>query len=335
MKKKMCSLTLGAALLLALGLSGCKSSNGLTPVTLNEVAHSIFYAPMYVAIEAGYFEAEGLDVQLVNGAGADNVMTALIAGEADIGFMGPESTIYVYQEGAANYAVNFAQLTQRAGNFLVSRTPVSDFKWTDLKNTTVVGGRAGGMPQMIFEYILKLNGINPKTDLEIIQNINFGVTAEAFANGTGEYTVEFEPHATALELSGKGYVIASLGVDSGYVPYTCFSALGSYIDKNPGIIQAFTNALQQGQNYVNSHTPEEIATAIHPQFPETDFETLKTIVQRYHDQDTWKTDTIFTEEAFALLQDILAQAGELKATVDYNTLVTTTFSEKALETVTK
>ncbi len=329
MLKKICALFSVLAMTVGL-LAGCqKSDGGLTKVNLTEVAHSIFYAPMYVAIEKGYFADEGIDINLVNGNGADKVMTALVAGEADIGFMGPEATIYVYQEGSENYAVNFAQLTQRAGNFLVGREQDADFKWDDLKGKTVIGGRAGGMPQMIFEYILAMNNIDPATDLDIIQNIDFGVTAEAFSSGTGEYTVEFEPFATSLEQSGNGYVIASLGVDSGYVPYTCFSALGSYMEKNPEIIQGFTNAIQKGLNYVAGHTPEEIAKVIQPQFKETDFEALKTIVQRYYEQDTWKTDTILTEDAFNLLQDILDNAGQLKQPVDYATLVNTTFAEKA------
>lgn len=317
---------------LCLTLAGCgQSSSGLTPVTLNEVAHSIFYAPMYVAIEQGYFEEEGLDIKLVNGAGADNVMTALISGDADIGFMGPEATVYVYNQGSQNYAVNFAQLTQRAGNFLVTRSPEKDFMWQNLKGTTVLGGRAGGMPQMIFEYVLKLHNIDPQTDLTIIQNIDFGLTAEAFASGTADYTVEFEPFATSLEKEEKGYVIASLGEDSGYVPYTCFSALESYIQENPEIIQSFTNAIQKGLDYVNSHTPTEIAEIIQPQFSETDMDSLVTIIDRYAAQDTWKENCIFTEEAFTLLQNILEQAGELTNRVDYQTLIDPTFAEKAAQ----
>ncbi|HIT06628.1 MAG TPA: ABC transporter substrate-binding protein [Candidatus Scybalocola faecipullorum] len=284
---------------------------------------------MYAAIENGYFEDEGIDLTLVNSNGADKVMTALISGEADIGFMGPEATVYTFNQGASDYAVNFAQLTQRAGNFLVARTPVNDFQWTDLKGTTVLGGRAGGMPQMIFEYILQQHGIDPETDLEIIQNIDFGVTAEAFAGGTADYTVEFEPFASSLELSGNGYVIASLGVDSGYVPYTCFSALKSYMDENPEIIQKFTNAIQKGLDYVNSHTPEEISKVIQPQFEETDALTLQTIVERYYGQDTWKENTIMTEDAFNLLLDILDNAGELSQRAAYEDLVTTTFAEEA------
>ena len=331
MTKKFCAFLCVLALFASV-LSGCaKDDSGLTKVTLNEVAHSIFYAPMYVAIEKGYFEEEGIDLTLVNGNGADNVMTALIAGEADIGFMGSEASIYVYQEGSQNYAVNFAQLTQRAGNFLVGREPDDDFTWEDLKGTTVLGGRAGGMPQMIFEYILKQNGIDPQKDLTIIQNIDFGVTAEAFASGTADYTVEFEPFATSLEQSGNGYVLASLGVDSGYVPYTCFCALESYMEDHPDVIQGFTNAIQKGINYVAGHTPEEIAQVIAPQFAESDFDALVTIVERYYEQDTWKTDVIFTEEAFNLLQDILDEAGELSQRVDYDVLVNTEFAQKAKE----
>lgn len=185
----------------------------------------------------------------------------------------------------------------------------------------------GGMPQMVFEYILKMNDIDPKNDLTIIQNIDFGVTAEAFVSGTGDYTVEFEPHATGIEKEGVGTVIASLGVDSGYVPYTCFSATRSYIEAHPETVQSFTRAIQKGLDYVNSHSSEEIAEVIQPQFAETDFDTLQTIVERYHQQDTWKSDTLFTEEAFELLQNILDEAGVLEKRVDYNVLVTTEFSK--------
>ena len=327
MRKKWLLPVLALAVL-AFALTGCgKQSSGLKKVRLQEVAHSIFYAPMYVALEEGYFEEEGLDVELKNGNGADKVMTAMIAGEADIGFMGPEATIYVYNEGNENYGVNFAQLTQRAGNFLVGRGADPDFKWSDLKGKTVIGGRAGGMPQMVFEYILKMNGLDPKKDVNIIQNIDFGVTAEAFVGGTGDYTVEFEPHATGVEKDGSGAVIASLGVDSGYVPYTCFSALESSMNEHPDVIQSFVKGIQKGLDYVNSHSSEEIAKIIQPQFEETDFDTLKTIVERYHSQDTWKKDTVFTEEAFELLQNILEEAGVLEKRVDYDDLVTTRFSK--------
>jgi len=311
---------------------GCKKDEGtLKDVTLNEVAHSIFYAPQYVAIENGYFEEEGINLKLVTGFGADKVMTALISGEAQIGFMGSESSIYAYNEGNSDYAVNFAQLTQRAGNFLVSRKPIDNFSWDMLKETTILGGRAGGMPEMVLEYILKNNGIDISTDLEIVQNIDFGLTGGAFAGGQGDFTVEFEPHATALEKEGTGYVVASLGVDSGYVPYTAYSAKKSYINKNPEIIQGFTNALQRGMEYVNSHSSEDIAKVIAPQFPDTDADTIAVIVERYKSQDTWKNDLVFSKESFTLLQDILYEAGVIKEYAPYSDLVDTGFAQKALK----
>ncbi len=335
--KKIC-LTFGMVLFLCASLlAGCtkggnnKDEETGTKVTLNEVAHSIFYAPMYVAIEKGYFEEEGIDLTLVTGFGADKTMTAVLTGEAEIGFMGSESSVYTYLGGTDDYVVTFAQLTQRAGNFLVSREPVEDFAWSMLKGKEVLGGRAGGMPQMVFEYILKKNNIDPKADLSIDQSIDFGSTAAAFSGGQGEFTVEFEPHATALELKGDGYVVASLGEDSGYVPYTAFSARKSYIEENPQVIQGFTNALQKGMDYVLSHTPEEIAEVIKPQFEETEDEALVAIIKRYYEQDTWKDNLIFEEESFTLLLDILEDAGELEQRVPYEDLVTTEFAVKAAE----
>ena len=302
----------------------------LTPVTLNEVAHSIFYAPMYVAIEKGYFEEEGINLNLVTGFGADKTMTAVISGTADIGFMGSEASIYAYNEGANDYVVNFAQLTQRAGNFLVAREEIPDFHWTDLKDKKVLGGRKGGMPEMVFEYILRNHNIDPATDLEIDQSIDFGSTAAAFTGDmSADFTVEFEPSATALEKEGKGYVVASLGVDSGYVPYTSYSAKTSFLNENPQIIQSFTNALQKGMDYVQNHSPEEIAQVISPQFPETDMDTLTTIVNRYYEQDTWKENLVFEKDSFELLQDILESAGELEKRVDYEQLITTEFAKSA------
>ena len=318
---------------LPLGVFAAKKDEAkLAKVTLNEVAHSIFYAPQYVAIEEGYFKDEGLDMTLITGFGADKTMTAVISGEADIGFMGAEASIYAYQEGATDPVVNFAQLTQRAGNFLVAREEMPDFKWEDLKDKKVLGGRKGGMPEMVFEYILRKNELDPKKDLTIDQSIDFGSTAAAFTGDTSaDFTVEFEPSATALEKEGAGYVVASLGVDSGYVPYTSYSAKTSYMEKNPEIIQKFTNALQKGMEYVQSHTPEEIAEVIAPQFAETDLDTVTAIVKRYYDQDTWKSNLIFEKESFELLEDILEDAGELNEHVSYEDLVTTEYAAKAAE----
>lgn len=309
-----------------------KEEEKLGKVTLNEVAHSVFYAPQYVAIEKGYFAEEGLDLTLVTGFGADKTMTAVISGEADIGFMGAEASVYAYQEGATDPVVNFAQLTQRAGNFLVAREAMPDFKWEDLKGEKVLGGRKGGMPEMVFEYILKKNSIDPQKDLIIDQSIDFGSTAAAFTgDDSAAYTVEFEPSATILEKEGAGYVVASLGEASGYVPYTSYSAKASYMKENPEIIQKFTDALQKGMDYVQSHTPEEIAEVIAPQFKETDLETITAIVKRYYDQDTWKENLIFEKDSFELLQDILEDAGELTDRAAYEDLVQTEYARKACE----
>lgn len=334
MKKKICYI-LGTSLLAIMILQGCgakgtdQSEAGKEKVVLNEVAHSIFYAPMYVAIENGYMEEEGIDLTLNTGFGADKTMTALLTGEADIGFMGAESSIYTYLEGASDYAVNFAQLTQRAGNFLVGREKVENFTWDMLKGKEVLGGRAGGMPEMVFEYILQKNGLDPQTDLTINQSIDFGSTAAAFSSNQGDYSVEFEPAATALEEKGDGYVIASLCVDSGYVPYTSFSCKKSYLEKNKDTLRAFTNAIQKGLNYVNSHSSEEIAKVIAPQFKETDSATTITIVKRYQDQETWKKDLVFSSDSFDLLQNILEQGGQLEKSVPYEDLVNTDLAQEA------
>ncbi|MCI5493330.1 MAG: ABC transporter substrate-binding protein [Lachnospiraceae bacterium] len=325
---------LGASMLLLFaGITACKkkTADPTTPVTLNEVAHSIFYAPMYVAMENGYFSEEGIDLTLVTGFGADKTMTAVVSGDADIGFMGTEASIYAYAEGAKDYVINFAQLTQRAGNFLVAREPNDSFDWNTLKDTDVLGGRAGGTPEMVFEYILKQKCIDPAKDLRIDQSIDFGSTAAAFSGGQGDYTIEFEPGATALEKEGAGYVVASLGVESGYLPYTAFSAKKSYMEKNPKVIEAFTKALQKGMEYTSKHTPAEIAAVIQPQFKDTDLETITTIVTRYYDQDTWKTDLILTKDSYELMTGILKDAGVLDTDVPYEKLVTTEYAKEALK----
>lgn len=333
--KKGIALGICCILLVAV-ITGCGSKTAettpadegtLTPVTLNEVAHSIFYAPMYVAIEEGYFEEQGIDLTLVTGFGADKTMTALLSEEADIGFMGPETTVYAYNQGTSDVVVNFAQLTQRAGNFLVAREAMPDFTWDDLKGTTVLGGRDGGMPEMVFEYVLKQKNIDPTTDLSIDKSIDFGSTAAAFSGGQADYTVEFEPSATALEKEGAGYVIASIGVESGYVPYTAFSAKQSYLEENPEVVKAFVTALAQGMEYVETHTATEVAQTIAPQFADTDVDTIATIIERYDSQDTWKTDLVFSQDGYELLLDILEDAGQLDKRPSYADLVTTEYTK--------
>lgn len=332
MRKKWISIIVLMLVLGTILLSSCSSDKNLTTVRLNEVVHSIFYAPQYVAIEKGFFKEEGLKIELTTGWGADKSMTALISGNADIAFMGPEASIYVKNEGKEDFVVNFAQLTQRAGNFLIGRGK-EDFDWDNVKGKTIIGGRPGGMPQMVLEYILKINGINPHEDVEILTNIDFTATAGSFISGTGDYTAEFEPSASKIENEGKGYVVASLGVESGLVPYTSYMAERSFIKANPELIQKFTNAIYKGQKWVEEHSPEEIAKVIKPQFNDTDIDLLTQIVKRYKSQGTWRKDPYFEKAGLDLLQNILDSAGELDARVKYEDLVTTEFAEEAIKNI--
>lgn len=318
-------------LLVVLAFSACQQTDNLQTVRLNEVVRSIFYAPQYVALQQGFFEEEGLKIELSTGWGADKTMTAILSDNADIGLLGAEATFYVYTEGKEDYVINFAQLTQRAGNFLVAREPIDNFTWDMVIGKTIVGGRPGGMPEMVLEYILKQNGITPFEDVTIINNIDYTATAGAFAGGTGDFTVEFEPAASTLELQGDFYVVASLGVDSGYLPYTTYAAKGSYIDKNPEVIQKFTNAIYKAQQWVDTHTAVEIAEVIQPYFEDTDIALLTKIVDRYKEQDTYKTTPLLEKDHYDLLQDVLESAGELSNPVDYDLLVTTKFAEEAVK----
>lgn len=333
MKKIISVLT---ASILCVGLiSGCSSSDNsqLEKVRLNEVVHSVFYAPQYVALENGYFEEEGLEIELSVGQGADKSMTALLSDSADIALLGTEAGIYIINEGKEGHVKTFAQLTQRAGNFLVSRNEEPDFKWTDLKGKSVIGGRKGGMPELVLEYVLKENGLDIEKDVEIINNISFESTAGAFAADVGDYTVEFEPTATSLEQQGIGHVTASLGTESGFVPYTVYMATSDYINNNPDIIQKFTNAIYKGQLWVESHTSSEISELIQPYFPENDVEALTGIVERYKSQDTWKTDPVYSEESLNLFEDIMEEGGELSKRVEFDEFVDNSFAEKAVSEV--
>lgn len=309
---------------------GCQSEE-LTEVNLNEVAHTIFYAPQYAAISQGFFEEEGLKINLTCGQGADKVTTAVLSGDADIGFCGPEATIYVYNEGKEDYVVSFAQLTKRDGSFLLGRVENPDFTFDEVVGKTIIGGRKGGMPEMTLEWVLKENGIIPNEDVVIDTSIQFAAMSGAFIGGTGDYVTLFEPTALALEKEGLGYVVASIGVESGELPYTCYNAKKSFIEENPDTIQKFTNALYKGQIWVAENSPETIAAAIQEFFPDTSIEDLAAVVQRYKNQDTWKTDPILTREAFEHMQDIIQEAGVLDQRGPYDELVTTEFAEKAVE----
>lgn len=302
----------------------------LTTIQLNEVTRSVFYAPQYVAIANGFFEEEGLEIEMTTGQGADKVMTAILAGQSDIGLCGPEASIYVYNEGREDYVEVFAQLTKRDGSFLVSKNPTDNFSWNDLKGKTVIPGRKGGVPYMTFEYVLKQNGINPETDLVLDDSIQFDLMAGAFAGGNAEYVTLFEPTASMTEEQGKGYVVTSVGEASGEVPYTAYCAKKSYIEENSDIIEGFTRAVYRGQQWVKEHSAREIAEVIQDFFPDTTVESLEQSVQSYKDIDAWNENPILKEESFDKLQLIMTEAGELDQKAPYDKIVNNSYAEKVI-----
>lgn len=331
----MRKLQIGFIVLLSLALviTGCGggAKGDLIKVEVAEVTRSIFYAPQYVAYTEGFFEEEGLDVTITTTWGGDTTMTTLISGGADIALVGSETSIYVYQQGADDKVVNFAQLTQTDGTFLVAREPQPNFSWNDLKGSVFLGQRVGGMPQMVGEFVLKSKGIDPRNDLELIQNIDFANIANAFASGTGEYVQLFEPQASIFEKEGIGHVIASFGTESGKIPYTVFMAKNSYINANKDVIQKFTNAIYKAQKWTYEQPASVVAASISPFFPDTDLELIATVVDRYKSQESYDRNPILDVAEWNLLQDIIEEAGELLQRVDHSVLVDTSFAEQAMK----
>lgn len=300
-------------------------------VKLNEVTRSVFYSPQYVAIANGYFKEKGIEIELTTGQGADKVMTAVIAGQSDIGFAGPEASIYIYNEGKTDYAQVFAQLTKRDGSFLVSKEYTDNFNWNDLRGKTIIPGRKGGVPYMTFEYVLKQKGLNPSTDLVLDDSIAFDLMAGAFAGGNAEYVTLFEPTASMTEDAGVGYIVASVGAEAGEIPYTAYFAKKSYIEENEQLIQNFTDAIYKGQKWTDEHSAKEIAELIKDFFPDTDVKMLENSIQRYKDIDAWNKTPVLTEESFNKLQDVMQEAGELTQRADYNKVVNNKYAKQAIE----
>lgn len=298
-----------------------EENNGLKKITVAEVAHSVFYAPQYVAHGLGYFEEEGLDVSIVLTSGADNVMAAVLSGDADIGFSGSEATIYVYNGGEKDYVMTFAGLTQKDGSFLVSREKYDNFTLNDLKGKRVIGGRVAGMPEMTFEWALRENGIDPKNDLEIDTSVAFPAMEGSFIGGNGDFVTLFEPNATSVERNGYGYVVAYVGDLGGLVPYTAYNARKSYIENNPEVIKSFTKAVNKGLEYVNSHSAKEIAEIVVKYFPDTSLSDMETIINRYKTGEAWKKNITINEEEWNHIQEIIEASGELQNKVNYNVLI--------------
>ncbi|RBW71631.1 ABC transporter substrate-binding protein [Bacillus taeanensis] len=324
-------MTLSFLLLFSLFFIGCSSKPKQQTIRVAEVTRSIFYAPQYVALSEGFFEKEGINVELTTTWGGDKTMTTLLSDGADIALVGSETSIYVYAQGTTDPVINFAQLTQTDGTFLVSRNKVENFTWEHLKGSTFLGQRKGGMPQMVGEFVLKKHHIDPKQDLQLIQNIDFANIASAFASGTGDYVQLFEPQATLFEQQGIGHIVASFGSESGKVPYTVFMTKQSFLNENKDVIERYTKAIYEAQQWVAVHSNKEIAESISPFFEDTPLSLIETVVDRYKSQGSFATDPILDKTEWNNLQNIMDEAGELPKRVDYNILVNTEFAEKALQ----
>ena len=307
------------------------TNTGEKLIKVNEVTRSVFYAPQYAAINNGYFKENGIEVELSTGQGADAVMTAVLANQCDIGFAGPEASIYVYNEGKEDYTQVFAQLTKRDGSFLVSKENTDNFSWQDLKGKTVIPGRKGGVPYMTLEYVLKKNGINPQTDLVLDDSIKFDLMAGAFASGDAEYVTLFEPTASLTEEQQKGYIVASVGEEAGEIPYTAYFAKKSYIEENEDVIRKFTEAIYKGQQWVKEHSAKEVAESIESFFPDTDIEQLANAVQSYKDIDAWNDTPVLTQESFDRLQEVMTMAGELKEKAPYDKIINNKYAKEVIE----
>jgi NitT/TauT family transport system substrate-binding protein len=326
------SFSLFMILILSIGVWACgNEEQKLEKVRIAEVTRSIFYAPQYVAIEKGFFEEEGLDIELTTTWGGDKTMTTLLADGADVALVGSETSIYVDSQGSSDPVINFAQLTQTDGTFLVAREKIENFDWEQLKGSTFLGQRKGGMPQMVGEFVLKKQGIDPHEDLDLIQNIDFANIPNAFASGTGDYVQLFEPTASIFEKEGKGYIIASFGEQSGHVPYTTFMAKESYMEENNETIEKFTRAIYKAQKWVEEHDPAETAEVIKSYFEDTDLDIIETVVDRYRSQGSFATDPILDIDEWNNLQDIMDEAGELPGRIEHEKLVNTTIAKEVMD----
>ena len=326
--------TLAAAIFALLPLSACGDKDGLKTVKVNEVTHSVFYAPMYLADALGYFKEEGIKIELTNGGGADGVMAAVLANDADIGFCGPEAAIYVQLGGSNDLPTVFGLLTKRDGSFLVGRNPEPNFDWNNLKGKEILAGRQGGVPAMTFEYILREHGFE---DGDI--NFNFGVSfnnmTAAFLEGTAQYCTMFEPVASEVQAEGKGYIVAAVGEASGEVPYTAYIAKRSWLNKNEDTARGFLRAMLKGIEFAQNNEPEVVAEYLFKQFPNTTYASITTSIKSYQSIDAWKTDMVMTEQSFNRLQDIIESAGELSARADYNKLTDLTLVKEVYEALKK
>lgn len=330
--KKTLAATFAASIAF-LAFPSCKKENtdGRKLIKVNEVTHSVFYAPLYLADALGYFEEENLRISLTNGGGADNVMAAVLSGDAHVGFCGPEAALYVLVGGSNDVPTVFGQLTKRDGSFLVSRKPEPNFRWSDLKGKEVLAGRKGGVPAMTFEYVLKNNGL--QEDVRLNYDVAFNLMTSAFEAGTADYCTMFDPVAYEYEASGKGYVVASVGEASGEIPYTCFMAKNSWLKKNETHAEGFLRAVTKAVQYVLKTPSNEVAPYLSSYFDGISESALAASLERYKAIDAWRTELTMTESSFRRLQDVIENAGELTRRAELDELVNNTYAKKVYEQV--
>ena len=336
---KRFAAVIGIIALISSAFVGCEKttsnndSDELQTIRLNEVVRSVFYSPLYVAINEGFFEEEGINIDLSTGQGADKTMQQLLSGNVDIGFSGPEQAVYIYNQGREDYPVVFGQLTQRDGSFLVGREVEDNFDWESLKGKELIGGRPGGIPEMALEYVLKENGLDPLTDVNMVTNIDFTATSGAFKSGTGDYVALFEPTATMLENDGGGNIVASIGESAGNIAYTCFYTTKSYMDENPEVLQKFTNAIYKGQQWVKEHTSDEVAESIVSYFPGTDEVVIAQVIDNYKSIDAYSETPVVSEDGLNRLMDIIQgyDSSLIQTRPDFDTIVNNDFANKAIK----
>lgn len=312
--------------------AGKEASNDIKTIRLSEVVRSIFYAPMYASISEGFFEEEGIKIELSTAQGADKTAQEVLSKNADIGFCGPEQIVYLYNQGREDHGVIFAQLTQKDGSFLVARNN-DEFNWDDVKGKTIIGGRPGGMPEMVLEHVLKQKGLTPNKDVELITNLAFNATAGAFKTGTGDYLACFEPSGTMLEKEDAGNVIASLGKEAGNIAYTAFFATNEYLNQNKDTIEGFTNAIYKGQLWVENTSSDVIAKSIIDFFPGSDVDDLTKIINRYKEIDAFCKTPEISDDSLNNLFDIMEGYDKdlIKKRPPINEISTNEFSKKSIE----
>lgn len=326
MKKTLCAALL-LALLLTL-LPGCRKKEAqVRTVELHEVTRSVFYAPQYVALNQGFFAAEGLQVNITTSGGSDKAMTALLSGDADVCLAGPETAVYVYNAGQEKHPVVVGQLTKRDGSFLMSRVEEPAFAWESIRGKTVIGGRKGGMPLMTLCYVLRQHGLVPGEDVEVIDSIQFNMMGPAFEGGTGDYVTLFEPTATEMQQAGKGYIVANVGLESGSIPYTAYMVTPEKLQNDPDTVRAFLRAVYKAQQWCVTATDEQIARAMQPSFPDTSLESLMIVAHSYRETDSWKRDLVMEEADFARLLDVIDLAGELTSRPPFEGVVDNSLAE--------